>query len=727
MRKIYVILFCMLIFIRTIPAQAEGGLRELEQGKNAILYESQARLLEDEYYQFFLEGSHTIVIAVDRAMTTVQIESFSDIFEIEEEITLDLGERIEENMWEYPKTHHILLAMAEALYGSYDVQALSIDLAKIEAEGRLYLCDLDKAVLITYDSVVNQLIEEGRDFEIIYPLEGVFTINYGMLSYAEHKLEQGMSEEELEVFRAYNRAASQVATSLMRETFDTERYSFAGPKEITTIYLAFLFALILYFINLRYRITDKKILNALLFAICLQIFFLSMGVLKSIANESVSLEISIWYAYYIPILMLPGVLVYITFHMGKVMQKGIFIILFRAYTVVSTALLLLVMTNNYHELVFDVTVYSKSWYEYEYMLVYYVVIVWVLTSFVVAVSALIVKAFQSPKKSAFLYPVLVNVLLIIYIISYIVGLPIVREFELSFGNTMILFLYIEACLRSSLFPNNKGYEKLFAHSSLAMKITNQAGEVVENSKVSREIDHNYQLREADIHGGRFSYFEDYTTLNHSLERLADLNEVLRENNEFLLQVGEINADIAATVAEQKVYERVDEILVIGIAKLKQELQCLEVGKINLLICLLKRKCMMSINALYQEKQHVGIFLNAITELKEYIPKAKWTVRNTIQYPMKTSDLCSMYQMLSFLIEQGIDSGFSFAFVQLYEEKEYILFSVILDTLVVSEQELEEFAYQNVLTISLKPWENGYSYLMRVSKKEDEYVPTLFLS
>ncbi len=737
----------------------QSPLRLLKDGVSIVASEAQSDVLiqENTDYEFIPHYKQTVVIAIDRTKTNEEIETFRDLLKTNEEINFDLGQEIDESMWEYPKSHQIFISMAYGLYGDYDLDSLGSAIKSIADEDRFFTDDMGKPIIVTYDSIAVQMNKQGRALEIVVPKDGTLSLSYGVLLYKDsirfhEKLEDELvksgyrlvdntadqgyypSEENYHIshevtdFDRYNEAARMVSKTIMQQSFETKEYSFVNSKENTAFYLFLLFVIIIYTISLTHRMTDEKILKSVMIGFILLVLFITLAVLKSISNENNDLEIAVWYSYYIPILLMPASLVYITFYSSHPKKKKLFLNIYKGYLAISILLLGFVMTNNKHGMVFHVYIQSDFTYSYEYNTGYYYLIGWVLVSLVVALGTLVYKGFTSPKKMAFIYPVILNIVLVFYIIAYICGVEIIRQFELAFGNAIILLFYVEACMRSRIFPSNKGYEKFFFNSSLAMKITDKSGNVAKNSRVIMNIDQNFILKETPIIGGKFSYYEDYSSLNSALDKISKINEELRQNNDFLLQKGSVNANLAALMAEETVYENIDRVLIAGIDKVKKQIETLKKNSkdkkalevINLLICMIKRECMFRINVLYQKYQQAGIFVSAIHEIKGYTASINLNISVLCTYvgDLKTIDILSMYRFLVELVEQTIAQGCENMVVQMYETPTTITFSVIPDQVIFGHEIEKQFKGFTNFILEVRPWESSEAYLLHFKKEKD---------
>ncbi len=714
----------------------DTAFRQLTYGDNVFLSEAEATPLLNFNYTFDRLYTDYVVFVIDTTKVSEKTLSYEDILHKDYKINFDFPEKIDENMWEHPKTHHIVLSMANALYGNIVSKEVYNDINKIHLENRFFVCDLNHDITITLFSDALKITEENENFEIIVPSDDVLYIDYGILRHNDSDIFYNFSENnklvlidnvenKMSNFTEYINESRKVSKNLMQISFETNAYSFANAKEITAFFLLLLFLLIVYLVFLTHRITDKKILFSLKLAFFTQILFITLGVLKSISYESAAFEIIVWYLYYIPILMLPACLVYITFHTSYTGKKSFFDKFYKIYLGFCVFLFFLVFTNNTHELIFEVEIFSPSYYTYSYNIGYYFVISFVMISFAVSLISLIFKSFSSPKKVAFLYPVIVNILLTIYIVCYITGVQIVREFELSYGNTIFLFLYAETCMRSRLFPNNKGYDKLFANSSLAMKITDKNGKIIDNSAISLSIDENFVPKETEIIGGHFCYFEDYTSINNALGKLAEINEKLKKNKDFLIENASIHSDILALNAKQTVYVNIDKTLISGINRAKIELFKLKENplnkkpllKINAIICMMKRDCMFRINMLYLKKQQLGIFISSLNEIKNFVAPMNIFINSRVTMSVHPKCVLSMYNFFSETVLRALDFGADNLVVQLYEKDENLVFSIMSANEIFTENEIFSFNQTTYYEAKYKTLDEGFSYILKFREED----------
>ncbi len=741
--------------------ESESTIRTFEGKTNLATYETQGIPLANSIpeYEFLPQVTKTIVIAIDRAQTDADIDSFEDLLNTDLEINFDFGNKAAGNLWEYPRTHQIVLTMAQAIYGEYDVESIALDFNAINKEGRFFTEDMTKPIIVTQDSTAVNLMKQGRDIEIIIPNDGTMSFNFGALmrkdsiEFSEETnatlVESGFrlttkesdeayypsdiqyeNAEYIEDLDEFNAASVLVSKTLRRVGFETRLFGFTNTKEVATFYLFLLFGLILYLVTCLYRVTDKQIRNVLVYMLILQMFFISSGLFKSLNTTNAFVETILWYAYYVSILFTPAMFVYIALYSGNTKLNDKALKAYKLYSMMTFFMLAMVFTNSIHQFVFVVSDYYTT--AFTYNTGYYIVMSWVGFSVMFAYSLLAFKSFKSPKKHAMLYPMLAGILVLIYNLCILLRFPPVREFDVSFATTMLIVLYTEACMQSRFFPTNVGYKKLFMNSSLAMEIKDIDGETAYKSLIAKDIDENYLLRNTEIAGGEFYYFEDYSSLNEAQEKLAVIIDEIRQSNEFLMQQGQVNADLTTIAAEKAVYDNIDNILLIGTDKIEELIEEMKncddkkryMNTISIYACIMKRECMFRINALYQNAQPVAILHRSLFELSEFALKIglKITINCTMSGNVPTDDILSIYQFASLAIERAIERRSEAVLLQLYEERESFVFSVLADMPLLSDEQKSILIDGDVnYAFCVKAWEDTESYLLEFAQLVHEEV------
>lgn len=254
----------------------------------------------------------------------------------------------------------------------------------------------------------------------------------------------------------------------------------------------------------------------------------------------------LWYAYYIPMILIPLIGVFLVQYLGKketYRLSGTWRLLYLP----AFFLIGLVFSNGFHQQVFSFPEgrYSGSVYSYEAG--YYFVMAWCLLLGLYFIVMLLFKC-RAPGKRWFqklpLFVLLANVFL-----SVLYCLKIIRM-DLVAVDCMFIVVLLEACIQSGLIRSNSGYEMLFASALMEAQILNKNGMVCYTSHQAEKMDENTRSRMkdpenkglilenrrlncADIANGRIFWWENVEEVLRYTHKLEETNERLREENDLL--------------------------------------------------------------------------------------------------------------------------------------------------------------------------------------------------
>lgn len=320
-------------------------------------------------------------------------------------------------------------------------------------------------------------------------------------------------------------------------------------RNISTPYLLLLcVCLVLYYAH---RVSPAGRLSALMKA--LSWMALSLILLRAV-KYSVVAEVGVlarhtWYLYYVPMLLIPLLLFDIALLIVP-KKSGYGAIARYSALGLTLAFLLLILTNDLHQLVFRFRPGFADWDAvYTHGLLFYAVIFWEYALYVTAIAVLIVKCrIGSSKKTAW-------ILLIPFVIGIAMSLLLMTDNMpkingtnwIEFPEALILMavVVLECCMQLGLIPTNAKYGKLFQQFSIAAQITDPQGVAVYTSRSAipltteqfslpsgSRIGEHTVLHKLELPGG-FGFWQD------DLTQLDRLNAELAESKEALSQEAEL--------------------------------------------------------------------------------------------------------------------------------------------------------------------------------------------
>ncbi|MCR5269145.1 MAG: hypothetical protein K6E16_11605 [Lachnospiraceae bacterium] len=145
------------------------------------------------------------------------------------------------------------------------------------------------------------------------------------------------------------------------------------PHHLSTF--SYLIMIILWAVTIRRRIVDDairhRILTACIFMVIL--FFLRMCKYSYFPEDVYVMEY-LWYSYSIPLTVIPLCMFMAALHVEPVENEKAVRITEKILILINAALIVILMTNQYHGLVYEITVHPDK--EYTHGLFYYVLLGW---------------------------------------------------------------------------------------------------------------------------------------------------------------------------------------------------------------------------------------------------------------------------------------------------------------------------------------------------------------
>ena len=237
-------------------------------------------------------------------------------------------------------------------------------------------------------------------------------------------------------------------------------------------FIPLLFAVIFTFwvVRVYYKLYDKKIRKYILFIGILMVFWLLIRIVKGVAID-VRLERICWYFYYLPLIFIPTIFYICSNSLLVKMNNKIKFIIY----LISSILLILVLTNDFHEFVFKFNngIYFHN--DYSHYIGYYLIFIWIFYLFGGGMISLAVNRLKIKKDFNVFLPLLVLLIGLIYTFLYIFDIPYIRKLDMSLVNSILICLGIELMFYLNLIPNNSKYVQKFSNSRLDMAILDLDG------------------------------------------------------------------------------------------------------------------------------------------------------------------------------------------------------------------------------------------------------------
>ena len=281
----------------------------------------------------------------------------------------------------------------------------------------------------------------------------------------------------------------------------------------------------------------------------------------------------LWYAYYIPISLIPLIALFVSLSLGKYEKYRLPKLITLLY--IPTALLImLVLTNDLTQLAFvfpDVPDALKET-AYTYGPVFYIITAWAGACGVSAFIVMLTKS-RLPNNSGLKWlPVIPFIAAALYIILYVLRNEIVMSYldDTTVIDCLLFTAFFESCIWCGLIQTNSRYFDLFKASvNISAQITDNdynvrysAGAAVPISKEDMLrakagpviLPGAKRLHNMALGGGRAIWTEDISKILSVRESLQETREELRERNEFLRMEYEQERVYRGVIEQNRLYD-----------------------------------------------------------------------------------------------------------------------------------------------------------------------------
>ena len=280
-----------------------------------------------------------------------------------------------------------------------------------------------------------------------------------------------------------------------------------------------------------------------------------------------------WYLFFIPMLFIPVLLFYISLYIDakdeRLVRKR-----WGWVAVVTVLLILLVFTNDFHQMVYGYNPGFDNWdLDYSHGWAFAVVTAWEYGFYVISVVILIVKCSISKVKNQawlIMIPFVLGVTMIM--LKFTDTMPKINGHCLAEFPEMLCCMVtgvLECCMQLGMIPTNESYRELMKETSVRVQITDRDGNVIYKANAAKEltkeqfsapdkarIGEHTILRRMDIPGGYGFWENDVTELDKLNEELAETGEALSEEARLVQLQNELKEKQAKIDQRTAVYDTI---------------------------------------------------------------------------------------------------------------------------------------------------------------------------
>lgn len=608
----------------------------------------------------------TVILAVDRSRTDAAVTGWNSLRESPVPVGISSSSVIRN-----------MLALGALSYG-LDREAPSkrdaLELLEhLGQNGNFRLEAPDAPILICLDWEAAAWNRNGGNYEIIVPAEGTLSCRMGLLSDVPLTLEPGLdetllsaglplvdgerpsgfptdyraahtlSEEEFDRFLAITGDSSR---DLRRQVFHTRLYTTADMREHILSALLIVAAILLWKGTVSHRMIRQDVRRTVGALGWLMVGWLLLRLFKyQMLSEGILCRMC-WYGYYLFQLALPVALLYLTEVLDRAEGEKRLVRPLWPPLACYVLSVLLVMTNDLHQLVFRFDPDGNWASDYRYGLGYWMIIAVSLLFLILAIGKLFFKGQKSTYWGGKIFPLLFCVGLFSYVIAYIVRVPLAWESDITVNICILSVLFFEAALHARLVPVNIQYQRLFASAPIHLTLLDEKGRTVMSSCGVRPIsqsvwqrlrmdirqpllrDRDTQFHAVHIHGGMAVWQEDLSQLNRIREEIRSVQIRLEAANALLREEGEVKKRLLIAETNRALFEQLDRDMERRITSLAHLIETLPetehqrglTAYITLCLCHIKRRCNLFFLARQGEPllgDELSMYLDELVELARY--------------------------------------------------------------------------------------------------------------
>ena len=426
----------------------------------------------------------------------------------------------------------------------------------------------------------------------------------------------------------------------------------------------------------------RRYLNAIS---ALMVFWVTARTLRHLFAETPWALRHLWYLYYLPMLFIPLLALFVALSLGK--PDNFRLPKWTALLYIPTAaLLLLVLTNDLHQLVFRFPEDAVVWMnEYRYGIVYFPVVGWMVLCALTALVIMLVKCRVPNSRKVLVLPFVPVVLSVIYGALYIFQLPWLR---LIAGDVTVVFCLLiaatlESCIQCGLIQSNTHYNDLLLSCTLRVQLTDPEYQRLLSSRSAEPIplqimrqtetgpvrlDGGLRLSGAPVRGGHVLWTEDVSELLEVLEEVQDVKDSLEDNNALLRAEYTLKAREAHIAEQDRLYNIIQRETAPRIKLLAELTDAFEtmgdeaqrkqiLGKMAVIGAYLKRRSNLIFLAdktpLFQEKELHLTFGESMDNLE--LCGITCGLLSELEGPVEARQLMKMYDLFEEIVERSIDT------------------------------------------------------------------------
>lgn len=444
-------------------------------------------------------------------------------------------------------------------------------------------------------------------------------------------------------------------------------------------------------ISARSRIIQPQVRRYLTAISLLMVFWITVRTIRYSLDNAFWVQRHLWYLYYLPTLFIPLLALFAALLSGKPeryrLQKWMTLLY-----IPTTALLLLVLTNDLHQLVFAFPADAAIWKnDYHYAFGYFLVVGWMILCAMAALVIMLIKCRIPHSRSVLMLPFVPVAAAVLYGALYVLDesgvfpLPLLKTLagDMNVVFCLLITAALESCIQCGLIPANTHYPDLLQCCTLGVQITDPAYQLLLSSRSAQplpvelmrqteagavQLDGGSRLSGAQVSGGHVLWTEDVSELLEVLEQLQDVKDSLEDSNALLRAEYTLKAREAHIAEQDRLYNIIQRETAPRIKLLAELTDAFEMaqdegrrrqllGKMAVIGAYLKRRSNLIFLAdktpLFQQKELQLTFGESMDNLE--LCGVTCGLLSALDEPVQARQLMKMYDLFEEVVERSIDT------------------------------------------------------------------------
>ena len=309
--------------------------------------------------------------------------------------------------------------------------------------------------------------------------------------------------------------------------------------------VAILLAVVMF--NSIIKIIDKKTKIYFIISFCLFAFWLGIKIFDKVSDFNDGNDYT-WYLLYIPLLFIPTMW-FITNNQIYIKNKTYKKVMAIISISISLLLFLLVLTNNFHQLVFIFPDYVTGNHvgDYKYNIGYFVIYAFIFVEILTTIVLFYVFSLKKTTIKQKILPSIVILLVIVYSILYMAtDIFIPYLFDMTLVYTILGTILVYVSLKCGLVKNSGAYFEFFETCNVPLAIVNEKQYIeYQNAQYEKQkTNGNMLLQKQKLNSGTLLVLDD-------VEKLKSLQKELKTENEKLEYINKILEDKKEILQKEK--------------------------------------------------------------------------------------------------------------------------------------------------------------------------------